>query len=56
VGGDLYRMLSRYAERRGFKVEPLETGDGKYTFEIKGDGATRCSSTRAARIACSGCR
>src|SRR5919199_2049565 len=37
--GDLFRMLSRYAERRGFKVEPLETGDGKYTFEVKGDGA-----------------
>jgi peptide chain release factor 1 len=37
--GDLYRMLSRYAERLGFRVEPLEVGDGKYTFEIKGDGA-----------------
>jgi peptide chain release factor 1 len=37
--GDLYRMLSRYAERRGFTVEPLEVGDGKYTFEIRGDGA-----------------
>jgi peptide chain release factor 1 len=37
--GDLYRMLSRYAERRGFRVEPLEVGDGKYTLEIKGDGA-----------------
>src|SRR5919198_1518849 len=37
--GDLYRMLSRYAERRGFKVEPLSVGDGNYTFEIKGDGA-----------------
>src|SRR3954468_21521599 len=37
--GDLFRMLSRYAERRGFKVEPLESGDGKYTFEVKGDGA-----------------
>ena len=37
--GDLYRMLSRYAERRGFKVEPLDAGDGKYTFEVKGDGA-----------------
>jgi peptide chain release factor 1 len=37
--GDLYRMLSRYAERRGFKVEPLDVGDGKYTFEVKGDGA-----------------
>jgi peptide chain release factor 1 len=37
--GDLYRMLSRYAERRGFRVEPLDVGDGKYTFEVKGDGA-----------------
>jgi peptide chain release factor 1 len=38
-GGDLYRMLTRYAERRGFKVEPLEQADGAYTFAIKGDGA-----------------
>jgi peptide chain release factor 1 len=37
--GDLYRMLSKYAERRGFSVDPLESGDGKYTFGIKGDGA-----------------
>jgi peptide chain release factor 1 len=37
--GDLYRMLTRYAERRGFKVEPLSTGDGDYTFAVKGDGA-----------------
>jgi peptide chain release factor 1 len=37
--GDLYRMLTRYAERRGFKVEPLAIGDGSYTFEVKGDGA-----------------
>ncbi|HEY1593771.1 MAG TPA: peptide chain release factor 1 [Thermoleophilaceae bacterium] len=37
--GDLYRMLSRYAERRGFKVEPLSVTDGSYTFEIKGDAA-----------------
>jgi peptide chain release factor 1 len=37
--GDVFRMLSKYAERRGFKVEPLDIGDGKYTFEIKGDGA-----------------
>jgi peptide chain release factor 1 len=37
--GDLYRMFSRYAERRGFKVEPLESADGAYTFAIKGDGA-----------------
>jgi peptide chain release factor 1 len=37
--GDVYRMLTRYAERRGFTAEPLEIGDGKYTFAIKGDGA-----------------
>ncbi len=37
--GDLYRMLTRYAERRGFKVEPLSIGDGTYTFAVKGDGA-----------------
>jgi peptide chain release factor 1 len=37
--GDLYRMLTRYAERRGFTVEPLEIEDGKYTFAIKGEGA-----------------
>src|SRR6202161_4704702 len=37
--GDVYRMLTRYAERRGFKVEPLAIGDGEYTFAIKGDGA-----------------
>jgi peptide chain release factor 1 len=37
--GDVYRMLTRYAERRGFRVEPLAIGDGSYTFAVKGDGA-----------------
>jgi peptide chain release factor 1 len=37
--GDLYRMLTRYAERIGLKAEPMEAGDGKYTFAVKGDGA-----------------
>src|SRR5437588_6337326 len=37
--GDLYRMLTRYAERRGFHVEPLSLADGDYTFEVKGSGA-----------------
>jgi peptide chain release factor 1 len=37
--GDLFRMLTRYAERRGFQVEPLAVGDGSYTFAVKGDGA-----------------
>jgi peptide chain release factor 1 len=43
--GDVYRMLSRYAERRGFKTEelsasPNETGGFKeVTFAVKGGGA-----------------
>jgi peptide chain release factor 1 len=37
--GDLYRMLTRYAERRGFKTETLSAADGAYTFEVRGDGA-----------------
>src|ERR1700742_1043153 len=37
--GDLYRMLVKYAERRGWKPEPIEAGEGKYTFAVKGDGA-----------------
>jgi len=37
--GDLYRMLTRYAERRGWQVEPMDIGEGKYTFAVKGDGA-----------------
>src|SRR6266540_3726932 len=42
---DLYRMLARYAEHRGFKVEPLAVseneggGVNKVEFAIKGDGA-----------------
>jgi len=42
--GDLYRMLTRYAERRGLQVEPLEVGEGKYTFAIKGTGSGRAGS------------
>jgi peptide chain release factor 1 len=37
--GDLYRMLSRYAERRGLQPEALALGDGQYTFAVKGGGA-----------------
>jgi peptide chain release factor 1 len=37
--GDIYRMLTRYAERADLKAEPLELGDSKYTFAVKGDGA-----------------
>jgi len=37
--GDLYRMLARYAERRGFTPESMNIADGDYTFAIKGQGA-----------------
>ncbi len=40
--GDLYRMLTRYAERLGFQTEALSIGEGTYTFAIKArppDGA-----------------
>jgi peptide chain release factor 1 len=37
--GDVYRMLVKFAERRGFTAEPLQVSDGKYTFAVKGDGA-----------------
>jgi peptide chain release factor 1 len=43
--GDLYTMLTRYAESLGFKTETLATSGGDaggfkdLTFEIRGDGA-----------------
>jgi peptide chain release factor 1 len=43
--GDLFRMLTRYAERRGFKWDvlgsnPSEAGGfNEITFEVRGDGA-----------------
>src|SRR5947209_286363 len=39
--GDVFRMLVRYAERRGLATEVLEADEdgGHYTFAIKGDGA-----------------
>jgi len=45
--GDVYRMLARYAERLGFKIEELSSSpsDGggfkEVTFAVKGDGAYR---------------
>jgi peptide chain release factor 1 len=43
--GDVFRMLTRYADRRGFKFEQLsasgneEGGFKEVTFAVKGDGA-----------------
>jgi peptide chain release factor 1 len=37
--GDLYRMLTRFAERRGFQTETLDASDGSYTLEVRGGGA-----------------
>jgi peptide chain release factor 1 len=43
--GDVYRMLNRYAERRGFRTEALSTSENEaggfkeVVFAVKGDGA-----------------
>ena len=43
--GDVYRMLARYAERKGYKTEVLSSGASEgggfkdVTFAVKGDGA-----------------
>jgi peptide chain release factor 1 len=37
--GDLYRMLTRYAERRGYRTDTMAASDGSYTFAVNGDGA-----------------
>ncbi len=37
--GDLYRMLTKYAERQRFGIEGMDASEGKYTFAVKGDGA-----------------
>ncbi|MGH8874946.1 MAG: peptide chain release factor 1, partial [Acidimicrobiia bacterium] len=43
--GDLYRMYQRYADRQGFKLEPMDSseseagGFSKVTFAVKGRGA-----------------
>src|SRR5438093_1783573 len=41
LAGELFRMLVRYAERRGFATEVLEADEdgGHFTFAVKGDGA-----------------
>ena len=60
--GDVFRMLTRYAERRGFKTEVLsanesETGGFKeVVFAVKGDGAFSVYKYEAGRTACSGSR
>jgi peptide chain release factor 1 len=44
-GGDLFQMLTRYADQRGFKTDVLTVAGGdaggykEITFEIRGDGA-----------------
>src|SRR6266498_1750725 len=43
--GDVYRMLTRYAERRGFRTETLSTSENEtggfkeIVFAVKGQGA-----------------
>ena len=56
LAGDLYRMLTRYAERRGFKTETLERrATARTRSRSRATAPTRCSSTRAARTASSAC-
>ena len=68
--GDLLRMYTRYAERRGWKTEILDAtesdlgGYKRVTVAVKAQGRPRsrarrrtgCSSSRAACTASSGCR
>ncbi len=37
--GDLFKMLTRYADRLGYATETMDATDGAYTFEVRGDGA-----------------
>src|SRR6476661_5046445 len=37
--GDLYRMLTRYAEQRGYKTDTMSASDGSFTFAVNGGGA-----------------
>jgi peptide chain release factor 1 len=37
--GDLYRMLTRYAERQGYKTDTMSASDGSFTFAVSGGGA-----------------
>jgi peptide chain release factor 1 len=37
--GDLYRMLTKYAEKLGYATETLSADEGSYTFEIRGTAA-----------------
>ena len=61
--GDLYKMLTRYAEQRGFATEvalavgrPRWAASRRSPSRSRARAPTRSSSTRAARTACSGCR
>ena len=59
--GDLYRMLTRYAERRGFKTEPLSVADAtligvtysrkfEHLLQVEpADAAACCVGSRARR-------
>ena len=61
--GDLAKVLQRYAERRGFRWEEIEVHaercrrrQGRRRSRSRATAPTRCSSSKAGRIACSACR
>ena len=60
--GDLFKMLTRYAEERGFRPRccrsrrPRSVASRRSPSRSRGTAPTRCSSSRAAPTGCSGCR
>ena len=53
--GDLYRMLTRYAERHGFATRSCRWPTATTRSPSRATAPTACSSTRAAPTACSAC-
>ena len=54
--GDLYRMLTRYADRAGSRPSRCRSATGRTRSRSRATGRTRCSSSRAGLTACSGSR
>ena len=50
-----YRMLTRYAERRGFRPRRSRSPTATTRSRSRARAPTACSSTRAGRTACSAC-
>ena len=60
--GDIYHMLTSYAERHGYKTrrstldrQRRRAASSRVTFEVRARAPTRCSSGSRACTACSAC-